>query len=119
MNTIRGMENLSYEERLRQLGLFSLDKRRFQGDLVVLLQYLKGTTEYKISFACPLSTGYDIPFKNNKTKQNLNITILHLHCLLLDLRSSLMSVKITRLCQENSLSLELPLLFVPNLFSLI
>lgn len=40
---LKGLEQLSYEERLREPSLLSLEKRRHQGDLITAFHYFRKT----------------------------------------------------------------------------
>ncbi|KFW71070.1 hypothetical protein AS28_13425, partial [Pygoscelis adeliae] len=73
---IRGLEHLSYEDRLRELGLVSLEKRRLWGDLRAAFQYLKGAYkkagEGLFARACSYRTrGNDFKLKEGRCRLDI------------------------------------------------
>lgn len=80
-----GMEQLSYEDR--ELGLFRLEKRRLQGNLFMILQYLKWAYtkagERLYERVCTVST------KRNSFKLREDIFILNI-------RKKLFTVRLPR-----------------------
>jgi len=66
---VRGLKHLSHEERPRELVLFSLEKRRLQGDLIAAFQYLKGAYRKdgnRLLACCDRTKGNDFKLKEGR-----------------------------------------------------
>jgi len=73
---IRGLEHLSYKERLRELGLSSLQKRRLRWDLTNAYKYLKGGCQEdgdKLLSVVPSDRKRGNEYKMKPRKMHLNI----------------------------------------------
>ncbi|KAK4832865.1 hypothetical protein QYF61_025961 [Mycteria americana] len=70
---IRGMEHLSYEGRLRELGLFNLEKRRLQGDHIAAFQgaYKKDGSKLFSRACCDRTRGNGFKLKEGRFRLDI------------------------------------------------
>ena len=73
---IQGMEHLPYEDTLRDLGLFSVEKRSLQGDLIAAFQYHSGGQKKKedrfsTRDCCETTRGNGFRLKEGRIRLNI------------------------------------------------
>ena len=87
MRMIRSLETKPYEERLKELGMFSLEKRRLRRDMIALFKYLK---------SCHTEEGQDLFFIIPECKTRNNGLKIPEARLWLDIRKNLQTVRAVR-----------------------
>ena len=76
---IRELETEPYEERLKKLGVFSLEKRKLRGDMITLFKYIKDSNTEKRQDLFSVITEFRIDNKGLKL-QEVRFQLIVIQC---------------------------------------